>query len=151
SPHPGLGILIQQIPGRVPHHPARNSRSSHLRGQHMGTSPRHPHQGHTSTHRHSLGRRFNPTMAKPATTRCVGPETKRPSRPNIYGVTRLDITQIITLIIGGGGVLGFGATIYQTRKSSSAEEAHTEVEAAAQKSADWAEFSTRIQTHLDFQ
>ena len=63
----------------------------------------------------------------------------------------MDFTQIITLIIGGGGVLGFGATIYQTRKSSSAEEAHTEVEAAAQKSADWAEFSTRIQAHMDYQ
>ena len=63
----------------------------------------------------------------------------------------MDFTQIITLIIGGGGVLGFGATIYQTRKNSSAEEAHTEVEAAAQKSADWAEFSTRIQAHMDYQ
>src|SRR5690625_2953650 len=118
----------------------------------MSTSPRHPHQGHPSTHSHSLGRRFNPTMVKPATTRCVGPETKRPSRPQPpYGVTRLDITQIITLIIGGSGILGFAATVYQTRQKSSTDTAHTEVEAAAQESADWGAFTDRIQKYMDYQ
>lgn len=63
----------------------------------------------------------------------------------------MDLVQIITLIIGGGGIIGAGATIYQARKNHSSSAASTEVEAAAQKSADWAEFSTRIQTHLDFQ
>src|SRR5699024_7771275 len=145
------GILIRQIPGRIPHHPARNSRSSHLRGQHMGTSPRHPHQGHTSPHRHSLGRRFNPTMVKPATTRGMGQEPQRPSRPNAYGVTRLDLTQIITLIIGGSGIFGFAATVYQTRQKSSTDTAHTEVEAAAQESADWGAFTDRIQKYMDYQ
>src|SRR5690625_3602689 len=117
----------------------------------MRTSPRHPHQGHTSPHRHSLGRRFNPTMAKPATTRCVGPQPQRPSRPNIYGVTRLDLTQITTLIIGGSGILGFAATVYQTRQKSSTDTAHTEVEAAAQESADWGAFTDRIQKYMDYQ
>ena len=63
----------------------------------------------------------------------------------------MDFAQLITLIIGGGGILGFGATVYQTRKNSSTEAAHTEVEAAAQESADWAAFSTRIQAHMDYQ
>src|SRR5699024_3031307 len=142
----------RQVPGRVPHHPARNSRGSHLRGQHMGTSPRNPHQDHTSTHRHSLGRRLNPTMAKPATTRGMGPQTKRPSRPQPpCGVIRLDLTQITTLIIGGSGILGFAATVYQTRQKSSTDTAHTEVEAAAQESADWGAFTDRIQKYMDYQ
>ena len=66
-------------------------------------------------------------------------------------MTRLDITQIITLIIGGSGILGFGATVYQTRKKSSTDTAHTEVEQAAQESADWATFTQRIQSHMDYQ
>src|SRR5690625_547983 len=118
----------------------------------MGASPRHPHQRHPSTHSHRLGRRFNPTMVKPATTRCVGPQTKRPSRPQPpYGVTRLDLTQITTLIIGGSGILGFAATVYQTRQKSSTDTAHTEVEAAAQESADWGAFTDRIQKYMDYQ
>src|SRR5699024_11024663 len=149
SPHPRLGILIQQIPGRIPHHYARNSRSSHLRGQHLVTSPRHPHQGHPSTHRHRPSHRSNPSMAKPQTTRGMGQEPQRPSRPNAYGVTRLDLTQIITLIIGGSGIFGFAATVYQTRQKSSTDTAHTEVEAAAQESADWGAFTDRIQKYMD--
>src|SRR5690625_4407851 len=117
----------------------------------MGTSPRNPHQDHTSTHRHSLGRRLNPTMAKPQTTRGMGQEPQRPSRPNAYGVTRLDLTQIITLIIGGSGIFGFAATVYQTRQKSSTDTAHTEVEAAAQESADWGAFTDRIQKYMDYQ
>src|SRR5699024_10151831 len=138
-------------PGRIPHHPARNSRGSHLRGQHMGTSPRHPHHGHTSTHRHSLGRRFNPTMVKPATTRYVGPQTQSPSKHNTYGVPRLDTTQITHFIIGGSCILGFAATVYQTRQKSSNDTAHTEVEAAAQESADLGAFTDRIQKYMDYQ
>src|SRR5699024_1942932 len=63
-------------------------------------------------------------------------------------------TQALTvtaLAIGGIGFLGFRAPTYQQRKNRSAEEAHTEVEAAAHKSADWAEFSTSIQAHMDYQ
>src|SRR5699024_2513511 len=117
----------------------------------MGTSPRHPHQGHTSTHRHSLGLRFNPTMAKPQTTRGMGQEPQRTSRPNAYGVTRLDLTQITTLIIGGSGILSFAVTVYQTRQKSSTDIAHTEVEAAAQELADWGAFTDRIQKYMDYQ
>src|SRR5699024_6394294 len=141
----------QQIPDRIPHHPARNSRRSHLRGQHMGTSPRNPHQDHTSTHRHSLGRRFNPAMAKPQTTRGMGQEPQRPSRPNAYGVTRVDLTQITTSIIGGSGILGFAATVYQPRQKSSTDTAHTEVEESPQESADSAAFTDRIQKYKDYQ
>src|SRR5699024_11506268 len=106
-------------------------------GQHLGTSPRHPHQGNTSTHSHHPSHRTNPPMAKPQTTRGMGQEPQRPSRPQPpYGVTRLDLTQITTLIIGGSGILGFAATVYQTRQKSSTDTAHTEVEAAAQESAE---------------
>lgn len=81
----------------------------------------------------------------------MGQEPQRPSIPNTYGVTRLDLTQIITLIIGGSGILGFGATVYQTRQKSSTDTAHTEVEAAAQESADWGAFTDRIQKYMDYQ
>src|SRR5690625_4226102 len=117
----------------------------------MGTSPRNPHQDHTSTHRHSLGRRFNPTMAKPQTTRGMGQEPQRPSRPNAYGVTRLELTQITTLLIGGSGILGCAAPVYQTRQQRSTATARTEVEGAAQESADWGAFTDRIQKYMDYQ
>jgi len=81
----------------------------------------------------------------------MGQEPQRPSRPNAYGVTRLDLTQIITLIIGGSGIFGFAATVYQTRQKSSTDTAHTEVEAAAQESADWGAFTDRIQKYMDYQ
>src|SRR5699024_9196839 len=130
----------------------RHSRSGHLRVQHMGTSPRNPHQDHTSTNSHSLGRMFNPTMAKPQTTRGMGQEPQRPSIPRPpCGVIRFDLTQITTLIIGGSGILGFAATVYQTRQKSSTDTAHTEVEAAAQESADWGAFTDRIQKYMDYQ
>lgn len=66
-------------------------------------------------------------------------------------MTRLDLTQITTLIIGGSGILGFAATVYQTRQKSSTDTAHTEVEAAAQESADWGAFTDRIQKYMDYQ
>ena len=66
-------------------------------------------------------------------------------------MTRLDLTQIITLIIGGSGIFGFAATVYQTRQKSSTDTAHTEVEAAAQESADWGAFTDRIQKYMDYQ
>src|SRR5699024_5712945 len=61
------------------------------------------------------------------------------------------LTQITTLIIGGSGILGFAATVYQTRQKSSTDTAHTEVEAAAQESADWSAFTDRIQKYMDYQ
>lgn len=66
-------------------------------------------------------------------------------------MTRLDPSQIITLIIGSSGVIGAGVTVYQVRKNSSSAAASTEVEQAAQQSADWGTFTARIQAHMDFQ
>jgi len=42
-------------------------------------------------------------------------------------------------------------TIYQVNKNSSSAAATTEVEAAAQESADWGAFTERIQKHMDYQ
>lgn len=39
---------------------------------------------------------------------------------------------------------------YQVRKNSTSAAASTEVEAAAQESADWDAFSARLQGHIDF-
>lgn len=41
-------------------------------------------------------------------------------------------------------------TLYQVRKNSSSAAASTEVEAAAQESADWDTFTQRVQGHMDF-
>src|SRR5699024_4044547 len=76
---------------------------------------------------------------------------QRPSSHNIYGVTRLDLTHITPLIIGGSGIHGFAATVYQTRHKSSTDTAHTDVEAAAQESADWDTITDRIQKYMDYQ
>lgn len=63
----------------------------------------------------------------------------------------MELINILTIIIGGSGLAGAGVTIYQVRKNSSSAAATTEVEAAAQESADWATFTTRIQAHMDYQ
>lgn len=63
----------------------------------------------------------------------------------------MELINIITLIVGGSGIIGAGVTVYQTRKTASSAAATTRVEAEAANSADWATFTARIQAHMDYQ
>lgn len=63
----------------------------------------------------------------------------------------MEIGQLISLLLGSAGILGFTGTVYQVRKNAATSQATTKVEAAAQQSADWASFTARIQATMDYQ
>lgn len=62
----------------------------------------------------------------------------------------MNALNILTILIGGTGITGTIVTWYQVRKQASSSAASTEVEAAAQETANWDKFTGRIQEHMDF-
>ncbi|WP_417220482.1 hypothetical protein [Arthrobacter sp.] len=63
----------------------------------------------------------------------------------------MDAIQLIITALGGLGVGSAVATIYASRKSAQVGMAGNEVEAAGKESANWSEFTTRIQNTIERQ
>lgn len=67
------------------------------------------------------------------------------------GGDRLNAINILAIVLGSGGLLGFLGTVYQVKKNSHNDAAKAEVEAAAQETANWEKITARIENHLEYQ